>query len=230
MKKDHFEHILLNQTSIPTKLLTSYKSLGLIENELVMLMQIHHFLQKGIEFPTPAQLSQYMNASEHACAQTLRTLIQKDVLAIIETQPNHDTYSEKYSLQPLWDKLFTAESYEVQQEKQTKQTNEGTLFVLFEQEFGRPLSPFEIETIGIWLDEDQMKPALIKAALREAVLIGTLNFKYIDRILRNWQKKGIQSVDEARNMGKKFRDRQDMHYTTEKRDTSFYYNWLEEDD
>lgn len=230
MKENSFEHILLHQTSIPTKLLTSYKQIGLSENELVILLHIHRFLQEGIEFPTPAQLSSFVNASEHTCAQTLRTLIQKDVLAIIENKSNTHTYSESYSLEPLWEKLFTKESYEIKDTKSPEQTNEGTLFILFEQEFGRPLSPFEIETISIWLDEDQMQPALIKAALREAVLIGTLNFKYIDRILRNWKQKGVQSVEQARDVGKNFRQKQEQSYSTEKRDTSFYYNWLEEDD
>lgn len=227
---NNIESVLLNQTSIPTKLLTSYKTLGLSENELVILLHIHHSLQVGVEFPTPAQLSTYMNASEHTCAQTLRTLIQKDVLAIIETNKNNQSYSEKYSLQPLWEKLFSEETYEVDTKAELDQTNEGTLFVLFEQEFGRPLSPFEIETISIWLDEDHMTPALIKAALREAVLIGTLNFKYIDRILRNWKQKGVKSVEQARNISKGFRENQEQQYATEKRDTSFYYNWLEEDD
>lgn len=228
MGNNNFERILLQQTSLPTKLLTSYKTIGLNEIEFVMIIHIHRFLQEGVEFPTPAQLSMYMNATEHTCAQTLRTLIQKNVLSIIETDA--DTYSEKYSLEPLWERIFTNESYEVEQKSDSEDTNEGTLFVLFEQEFGRALSPFEIETIGIWLDEDEMKPALIKAALREAVLMGTLNFKYIDRILRNWKQKGVQSVDQARTIGKKFRDNQEQPYSTEKRDTSFYYNWLEEDD
>lgn len=230
MQKYNIENIVLNQTSIPTKLLTSYKMIGLSENELVIILHIHRFLQAGVEFPTPAQLSTYMNASEHTCAQTLRSLIQKSVLKIIETRTNNEAYSETYSLQPLWEKLFTEEPYEVRTEEDISETNEGTLFVLFEQEFGRPLSPFEIETISIWLDEDHMKPALIKAALREAVLIGTLNFKYIDRILRNWKQKGVQSVEQARNIGKHFRENQEQQYSTEKRDTSFYYNWLEEDD
>src|SRR5699024_11453865 len=93
----------------------------------------------------------------------------------------------------LWKKLYTEEKQE--------ENEEGTIFILFEQEFGRPLSPFEIETISVWLDEDKMKPSLIKAALREAVLMSKLNFKYIDRILREWKRKDIRSVEQARTEG-----------------------------
>ena len=90
------------------------------------------------------------------------------------------------------------------------------------------LSPFEIETINIWIDEDQMDTALITAALRESVLMGKLNFKYIDRILREWKKKGIKSVEQARNDSRNFRGQQGKkQYNQEKRDTSVYFNWLE---
>src|SRR5699024_923139 len=101
------------------------------------------------------------------------------------------------------------------------------LVLLFEQEFGRPISPFEIETINVWLDEDKMQPHLIKAALREAVLMGKLNFKYIDRMLREWQKKGIRSVKQAKEVSRSFRtDNAKKEYQKEERDTSVYFNWL----
>ncbi len=95
--------------------------------------------------------------------------------------------SEVYSIEPLLVKLYQEEKEEVVEENNT-----GTIFILFEQEFGRPLSPFEIEMVSAWLDEDKISPSLIKAGLREAVLMGKLNFKYIDRILREWNKKRNQ--------------------------------------
>src|SRR5699024_12314269 len=106
---------------------------------------------------------------------------------------------------------------------------EGHLFLWFEQEFGRPISPFEIETINVWLDEDKMQPNLIKAALREAVLMGKLNFKYIDRMLREWQKKGIRSVKQAKEVSRSFRtDNAKKEYQKEERDTSVNCNRLKE--
>src|SRR5690606_14991388 len=149
----------------------------------------------------------------------------KNLLKIEQTKNSQQQLSEAYSLEPLWEKLFTPEK-----KQEVESSDEGTLFILFEQEFGRPLSPFEIETISVWLDEDQLSPALIKAALREAVLMAKLNFKYIDRILREWKKKGIHTVEQAREASKRFRDNQvtrQANTTTQKRDTSFYYNWLE---
>ena len=64
----------------------------------------------------------------------------------------------------------------------------------FQQELGRLLTPFEIEDLSKTVKEDGVKEDLIKEALREAVLNGKPNWKYIQAILRNWRHEGIQSV------------------------------------
>ncbi|WP_339227998.1 DnaD domain-containing protein [Oceanobacillus sp. FSL K6-2867] len=223
--KFSFQQILLNQLQIPIELLSKYKQLGLNEKEVMLVLQLLRFLQNRNDFPTPYELSLNVTMDEQECANLLRKLVQKNVLGIEKKENEMKQLSEAYSLDPLWEKLF------LQEEKHEEQTI-GTIFVVFEQEFGRPLSPFEIETINAWIDEDEIAPALIKAGLRESVLMGKLNFKYIDRILREWKKKGIHSVDQARNASKKFHTTQTTsnQENIPKRDTSFYYNWLEEED
>ncbi len=223
MKKNtiSMQYVLQNQISIPTKLLTDFPSLGLNEQEVLLVLQLHRFSTAGNLFPTPTELSACLTIDEQECSLILRKLIQKGLLKI-EQSNDKQVLSEVYSLEGLWTKLFAPPS------KTEEEPETGTIFVLFEQEFGRPLSPFEIETINVWLDEDQLMPALIKAALRESVLMGKLNFKYIDRILREWNKKGIQTVEDAREASKKFHSKQvQQQPNNPKRDTSFYYNWLE---
>ena len=63
-----------------------------------------------------------------------------------------------------------------------------------QKELGRLLTPFEIEDLSKTVKEDGVKADLIKEALREAVLNGKPNWKYIQAILRNWRHEGIQSV------------------------------------
>lgn len=82
---------------------------------------------------------------------------------------------------------------------------EVDIFTAFEQEFARPLSPIECETITSWLDEDQHSKELILAALKEAVFAGKLHFRYIDRILLEWQRNRITTVEQAREYTKQFR-------------------------
>jgi len=89
----------------------------------------------------------------------------------------------------------------------------------------------EFETLKLWLDHDHYSPLLIKAALREAVMSGKLNFRYIDRILFEWQKKGIETIEQARDQGQKFRAHQRIKMQTKpaKQESSSVplYNWLE---
>lgn len=216
-----FQQLLQQQISIPTPLLLHYKQLGLHEIEVVIILQIHHFIQSGNEFPTPQELCAHITLSENQLLDHLRSLIQRNIIEIKELHNNQNQLSEAYSLEPLWNKLFKPKEEPVQE------NDEGTIFILFEQEFGRPLSPFEIETINAWLDEDNIIPALIKAGLREAVLMGKLNFRYIDRILREWKHKGIHTVEQARESSKSFRKQSvQKQEKKEKKDTSVYFNWL----
>lgn len=222
-----FQSILNNHVTIPDILLLHYKTFGLNELDVMVVIQIHRSIQQGNYFPTLDELTKVLTIDENQCSQILRKLIQRNLLKIERLENPHQQLSEAYSLEPLWEKLYQP----VVEEK--SKSEDGSLFILFEQEFGRPLSPFEIETVNVWLDEDKIAPSLIKAALRESVLMAKLNFKYIDRILREWKKKGIHTVEQAREASKRFHNHQQSKQTSEntkKRDTSFYYNWLEGED
>ncbi|HEM5565222.1 TPA: DnaD domain protein [Streptococcus suis] len=69
------------------------------------------------------------------------------------------------------------------------------LFKDFEKGLGRFLSPFEIEDIEKWVNEDHFDESVIREALREAVLNGKVFMKYINGILRNWKKQGLLTVE-----------------------------------
>lgn len=225
MENVSIQAILTDQIAIPTKLLTSFKSLGLTEEDVMVILQIHRFICNKNDFPTPTEIASSLTMDEKQCAHILRKLIQKGLLSIEQLENEQQQLTEAYSLALLWKKLYTPKAtYE-------EPTVDGSIFILFEQEIGRPLSPFEIETVNSWLDIDQLSAPLIKAALREAVLMNKLNFKYIDRILHEWNKKGIKTVEQAREQAKDFRSGQSqVKQPAKKKDTSFYYNWLEEDD
>ena len=65
------------------------------------------------------------------------------------------------------------------------------IYSLFESEFGRTLSPTETEIISNWMESD-ISEELIKEALKEAILSGVHNLRYIDKILMEWTKKVIK--------------------------------------
>ncbi len=216
---------------VPNLLMQKYKQIGLDEKELTLLLQVLSFIETGNEFPTPEQLAERMTISSGECSGVLRKLVQMQFLSIEEGVSEDGIRFEKYSMSPLWIRLADELKFEKKQsDLKLTLLEEHDLYSLFEQEFGRPLSPMECENLAMWLDEDGQDPVIIKAALREAVLAGKLSFRYIDRILFNWKKNGVKTLEQARMQGIQFRQKtkQPTQPTTGTSSKTIpFYNWLE---
>ncbi|WP_449536712.1 DnaD domain protein [Ferdinandcohnia sp. Marseille-Q9671] len=220
--------------SIPKMLMSSYRHLQLKEEEMMVLFHILTFMDSGNFFPTPIEISNRMTISETRCMEILRQLIQRGFLEINDGDDENRVIYEKYSLRPLWEKMLQQLLYQdMNDEKEKEKQVETNLYSIFEQEFGRPLSPFECESLAMWLDQDHHDPTIIKAALREAVMSGKLNFRYIDRILFEWKKNGIRTIAQAQSHSQKFRQYQNKNKQPEQNQQDNYkrtipfYNWLE---
>ncbi|WP_070121104.1 DnaD domain-containing protein [Bacillus marinisedimentorum] len=235
MKRDILIDFLQDgPVSLPKLLFTHYRSLNINETEVMLLIHLHIFIESGNSFPTPGELSERMSVSAEESASLLRKLMQRGLLAIHESKDDLNVRFETYSLRPLWEQLVyqleTADAQAAEKDRAEKTIN---LYTLFEKEFGRPLSPIECETLNMWVDQDGHDTILIKAALREAVVSGKLNFRYIDRILFEWQKNRIHTVEQARSYSQKFRRGTNKREAGEpvnsdgKREVTFY-NWLEQ--
>lgn len=96
------------------------------------------------------------------------------------------------------------------------------IYIIFEKEFGRPLSPVEYEIIKAWITSG-ISEELIKGALKEAVFNNVRNLRYIDKILSEWEKKGFKSVDEVDSYLKK-------KESNNPKQELFDYNWLEDEE
>ncbi|WP_210365442.1 DnaD domain-containing protein [Bacillus sp. REN3] len=233
-KADVLEWLKEGNVTIPAVLLTQYKEMGLNEQELALLLHVFYFSEKGNEFPTPAELAARMTISAFECTDLLRGLIQRGFISIIDGYSTDGIRYEKYTLEPLWEKLFDQFILQRKREKEHHDHHqEVDVYSSFESEFGRPLSPFECETLAMWMDDDHHDPVIIKAALREAVISGKLNFRYIDRILFEWKKNGIKTIEQAKSYGRKFRQHQ-AHLKEARKETRVsanpvpFYNWLEQ--
>lgn len=233
MKTSLLSWIKQGNITIPTVLISEYKNLHLNEDEMMLILHIMTFLEKGKDFPTPEELSSRMTISTSDCTQLLRKLIQQGFVEIIEGFSNEGIRYEKYSLNPLMERLVDKFLInEKQSETESKEQEETDLYTCFEKEFGRPLSPFECESLGMWLDDDHHDPVIIKAALREAVMSGKLNFRYIDRILFEWKKNGIKTIEQAKSQGRKYRQKQMKKRNNDEEASQStdipFYNWLEQ--
>jgi predicted phage replisome organizer len=90
---------------------------------------------------------------------------------------------------------------EIELEKE-KEIEKDNIYEYIESNFARTLSPIEYEEISNWKDDE-----LTRYAIKQAVLNGVYNIKYISKILFNYEKQGIKTVQQAQEKEKKFNNR-----------------------
>ena len=84
-------------------------------------------------------------------------------------------------------------------------SGQENILELFQSEFRRLLSGFEIEEINHLLNENDVD--LVKQALKTAINSGKPNIKYVGGILRNWQMNNVTTVEQVRQSEKKNKDK-----------------------
>ena len=218
--------------TVPQLFFQLYKELNVADDEAIILLHLLSYFEEGIEFPTPQDLSNRTSFMPNDISMKIQRLMQKGLLEMTQGIDENGKISEKFSLFPLWERTMQLLDQKAQMQTDINMKNEeGEIFSLFEQEFGRLLSPMEIETVGMWLDNDGHSPAVIKAALKEAVVAGKLSLRYIDRILFEWKKKNITSIKQIEQHAEQFRTRstQPVQPVSQQSTTSgMFYNWLDE--
>ncbi|CAC97239.1 TPA: DnaD domain-containing protein [Listeria innocua] len=222
------------QVTLPQVLVKNYAAIGLNENELVLLLQIQSFAAEAEFFPSMEMLTDRTTLRLEDTIKTMDSLLKKSVVAIEQSKDNSLMISEQYNLEPLWGKLVAFyENIEADNRQDLEVEQQTNLYSLFEAEFGRPLSPMEAEMLSAWVDQDRTSPDLIKEALKEAVISQKLNFRYIDRILLNWSKQGVKTIDDAKRVAEEFhqngRTSQTINQSEVKKSAGSIplYDWLE---
>lgn len=227
---------LLKQGSmaVPTILFTEYKRLGLSEGQVMLLLHIRVFEEKEqTPFPTVSQLEERMHVSADQIVNWLQSLVRGGFLKIKEVVNEDGLRSEHYSTAPLLEQLASScLDREPQARDDSVEEAYENLFQLFEREFARPLSPTECEYFTQWLDFDKHSEPMIVAALREAVFCEKLSFRYIDRILLDWQRNQINTPEEAVEYSRNFRNKGILYQSRENQvkeeeeETFSFYNWV----
>ena len=113
-------------------------------------------------------------------------------------------------------------------EEVTQEEVKTDIFKVFEKELGRTISSMELELINGWLTIGTPEE-LILGALREAVYNGVTNFKYIDRIIYEWDKKGFKTMDDVNKHLKSRREKKSSNESISKKEQEVAdYDWVNE--
>lgn len=130
-------------------------------------------------------IKKVLGFNEEEILNTYTSLITKGLIEV-KVFKDSGVVSEVISLDMFYDKLVMNTKNE---------ENNTDIYSKFESEFGRSLSPIEYETINRWL-ENGVSKEIITSALKEAVINGASNLRYIDKIIYEWTKKGVKPKEE----------------------------------
>lgn len=101
-------------------------------------------------------------------------------------------------------------------------SNKNNIYEFVEQNFGRIITPTEIDKIEKWLKEFNVD--IIKYAIQIAVLNNKKTFNYVNGILNNWKSKGYKTLQEIKD-----NDYKKINITKE--ELGIYdYDWLNEEE
>ena len=209
--------LLKNNICIPKILLSNYKDLKINEKDLIVLIYI---LNEKDNLFNPGKISEELNLKLPEVLEIIEKLNSADLITI-STEKNNGVLEEVIDLSNLYKKMayLVINKEQVEEVDESKKTN---IYDDFEREFGRTLSPIEYELISGWLD-NEFTEEIILCALKEAVFNGVSNLRYIDKILYEWKKKGINTKEAV------LKDKENFKKNTTKKTEMFDYDWLNEE-
>ena len=221
MKSSQLKELLKSgHLVVPFVFLKNYKKFELSMEEFIFLMYFYHLGERFLLNPElycndlGLELPVVMN---YISVLTDKGFIQVDVLK------NEKGVIEEYvTLEPFFQKMELIFMDDAIQNKE-----ESNIFEVIEKEFGRTISPMEYEIIKAWLDNN-MSEDIITEAVREATFNGVSNLRYIDKILFEWNKKGITTVQEVEAMRKKREKKEDKGIDIDMDIVD--WNWFDEDE
>lgn len=196
---------------IPKILLCNYRTLNMSEKDFILMIYLMN--EKEKEF-NPSKISKDLNFPLEEILMSVDHLTNQNILKI-DLKKVDGVRHEFINIDNLYNKLLCL----IINEEKEESTN---IFSIFESEFGRTLAPMEYEIINSWIDSDYSEELII-AALKEAVYNGVFKLNYIDKILYEWNKKGIKSKEDIEKDKDKFKTKK------EEKKELYDYNWLEDE-
>lgn len=182
---------------IPLYFLQHYKKLKISLEEFIFLMYLYQLGDHSLF--NPSKYEEELKIDLSKIMEYISTLTDKKLIQVEVVKNDKGLMEEVVLLDSFYRKLSLLLVEDNNEKKNNYQSN---IFEVIEKEFGRTLSPIEYEIIKAWLDND-MNEDLIEEAIKEATFNGVSNLRYIDKILYEWGKKGIETVKDVENLRRK---------------------------
>lgn len=195
-------------TTISNLLLHHYHDIGMSTSELMVFLELQSYIERGDVNPSIAVIADHLGAETDQIYDLIQQLSSDNFLKQTLEKNEQGKEETRYDFSPLWHKLARLLTDSLQQKQQAQQNNQRQkLFTAIQADFGRVLNPTEMSIVNDWIDKDHYDPQVIELALRETVLSGNYNFRYMDRILTSWEQRGLKTPQAVAADQKRFNER-----------------------
>lgn len=177
---------------------------------------IVYFLNEDNKIFDIVNMNKRLGLSEKEILESFNTLVTKKLISLDVKNDKSNHMVETISLEGIY-RLVNISLNEEKQEEEKE-----NIFDIFEKEFNRKLTPMEYEIVNAWL-ENNTSEELILGALRESIYNGVKSFRYIDKIIYEWGKKGFKTMDDVKN-------HINNNSKESKQEELFDYDWLDDNE
>lgn len=178
----YFDLIKNNVIDFNELLLEQYYLLGLKEVDVVLLIKLHHLIDKSVNEMALKKLGEKMSINEQELSECLIKLIDMEYINISLGKDK----KEQYNLNGTYKKLsFLLSTNEHDKKDQLIQERVKATIKKLESSLGKMLSPLELQMINRWFYEYNYKYDDIDKTINKALGNKNCGVKYIDRTLFN---------------------------------------------
>ena len=157
-------------------------------NEFLLLLYFDNSFDLVFDIKVIAKT---LNMKEEDVLSSYGSLMAKKLIKVNVDKDGFGKVREKVSLDNFYNEIKS--DYKIKETESIK----TDIYSVFEKEFGRTLSNMDYEIINAWIDNG-FSEELIIAALKEAVYNGASSLRYIDKVLYEWNRKGIKKPEDIK--------------------------------
>ena len=187
-------------------------------NEFLVLVYFDNSFSNTFEVEL---ISSTLGIDVNSAMEAFNSLMIKGLVTLESVKDLENRLNEVVSLDGVYQTILENTNNEAKEEIKED------VFKVFERELGRTMSSMELELINGWLISGTPEE-LVLGALREAVYNGVSNFRYIDKIIYEWEKKGFKTMDEVNAHIRSRREEKDKDKVISKKEQDILdYDWLD---
>ena len=212
MRMEKYSAFFSKKYVVDEILIKEVKNLNLIISEFILLIYFINSDSKKLDIQN---ICAHCSYTEEEILSAINSLIEKKLIDLVSEKDERGKLADFVSLDGLINYLSQTNKNQVNITKRTD------IYSVFEKEFGRTISSMEYEIINAWLEKD-FSEELILLALKEAVYNGVSNLRYIDKILFEWRKNGVNNKADFESYMKRSSSKKSNN-------DLFDYNWLDDE-